>query len=310
MLLSTACRATAPKGRTLPSARTISARRCLQTDSSPAHAYLRPLLYGKAMQEYEQAEELEGVMSLVLDRKETKNALSVRMVGEIRESIAKVASQPSARVLLLHTPHPGAFCSGADLRERASMSSAAVSAFLDSLRAMLAELEALPIPSIAIVDGVALGGGAELALGCDMRVGGPGTLVGLPEVKLGIIPGAGGTQRMARLVGAGKAKELIFTGRRLEGVEAERIGFLNKLAKAPSTALQEALILSRQIVTSAPLALEAAKRAINAATDGTTSLEPGLDLERALYNPLLGTEDRQEGLRAFKEKRRARFSGR
>lgn len=104
------------------------------------------------------------------------------------------------------------------------MSPSAVSAFLDSLRAMLSELEALPIPTIAIVDGVALGGGAELALGCDLRVGGPSALVGLPEVKLGIIPGAGGTQRMARLIGGGKAKELIYTGRRIEGVEAERIG--------------------------------------------------------------------------------------
>lgn len=260
--------------------------------------------------QYEKAEELEGVMALVLDRKETRNALSVRMVSEIRESIANIAAQSSARVLLLTTPHPGTFCSGADLRERLSMSPTSVHLFLDSLRAMISELEALPIPTIAVIDGPALGGGAELALGCDMRVGGQGTVIGLPEVKLGIIPGAGGTQRLARLMGGARAKEVVFTGRRLGGEEAERIGFLNKFAQPPSTPLQEALLLSRQITTSAPLALAAAKKAIGAATDSTMTLEQGLDLERKLYDPLLGTEDRGEGLRAFKDKRRARFVGR
>ena len=104
------------------------------------------------------------------------------------------------------------------------MSPTSVHLFLDSLRAMISELEALPIPTIAVIDGTALGGGAELALGCDMRVGGQGTVIGLPEVKLGIVPGAGGTQRLARLIGGARAKEVVFTGRRMGGEEAERLG--------------------------------------------------------------------------------------
>ena len=152
-------------------------------------------------------------------------------------------------MLLLHTPH-SAFCAGADLRERKTMSPTQVSDFLNSLRSMLAELEALRIPTVAVVDGFAMGGGTELALGCDIRVGGPGLKMALPEVKLGIIPGAGGTQRLTRLVGPSKAKELIFTGRRIEGPEAERIGLINVLAEQPQTAWEAALILSRQIISS------------------------------------------------------------
>lgn len=127
-------------------------------------------------------------------------------------------------MLLLHTPHPGMFCSGADLRERRTMSPPQVSAFLTSLRDMLHELESLAVPTVAVVDGMALGGGCELALGCDLRVGGPGAVLSLPEAKLGIIPGAGGTQRAARLLGVSRAKELVFTGRRVAADEAERIG--------------------------------------------------------------------------------------
>lgn len=151
----------------------------------------------------------------------------------------------SARLLLLHTPHAGTFCAGADLRERRTMSPTQVSDFLDSLRCLISELESVQVPSIGVVDGYALGGGTEIALGCDLRVGGTyippvpdhheciegwlmvvgsGTIMSLPEAKLGIIPGAGGTQRMTKLVGIAKAKELIYTGKRVNGPEAERIG--------------------------------------------------------------------------------------
>lgn len=216
-----------------------SCRRQLHTPSSPPHAYLQPLL--SSIPTSETSEELEGVMSLVMDRKETRNALSVRMVSELREGIAKVQSDKSyvihlrisqhiridiirARVLLLHTPHPSVFCSGADLRERLTMPPSAVSQFLTNLRSLLSELEALPIPTIAIIDGPALGGGCELALGCDLRVGGEGAIMALPEAKLGIIPGAGGTMRMTKLVGGSRTKELVYTGRRIGGEEAEKIG--------------------------------------------------------------------------------------
>ncbi|WVN88395.1 uncharacterized protein L203_103603 [Cryptococcus depauperatus CBS 7841] len=279
-----------------------TAYRFLSTDPEP-HAYLRPLLESKAAMELS---ELEGVMCLYMNRPKTKNAISVQMVAEMREALTRL-NPANSRVLLLQSSTPGLFCSGADLRERRSMSPMDVSNFLDSLRALLSELEALEIPSIAVIDGYALGGGAELSLGCDLRVGGDNTKIALPETKLGIIPGAGGTQRLTRIVGVSKAKELIYTGRHIQGAEAKDIGLLNTFALPPSSAQEASLILVRQIITSAPLALASAKRAISFAPE--LPLEEGLDLERRVYNGLLDTEDRQEGLKAFAEKRKARFTG-
>ncbi|KAK8864470.1 hypothetical protein IAR55_001720 [Kwoniella newhampshirensis] len=282
--------------------------RSISTPTSAPHAFLRPLL-ASTSDAISTEHELKGVMCLVLNRPETRNALSVRMVGEMREAIAKLSStcEPT-RLLLLQPSQPGLFCAGADLRERRTMSPAAVSSFLDSLRSLLSEIEGLAMPSVAVMDGFALGGGAELALGCDLRVGGQNTKIALPETKLGIIPGAGGTQRLTHLVGVAKAKELVFTGRHIDGVEAHRIGLLNIYAQPPSTPFKSSLILARLILTSAPLALSAAKSAINAAP--YLSLADGLDLERGIYNGLLDTDDRQEGLRAFAEKRKATFKGR
>jgi len=167
--------------------------------------------------------DLEGVFAIVMDRPEARNALSVQMVDEMRAAIAKLSTDPAARVVLLHSTGP-VFCAGADLRERKTMTQPQVAAFLDALNAMVCELEDLPLPTVAIVPGPALGGGTELALGCDLRVGGKETSFALPETKLGIIPGAGGTQRMTKLVGMSKAMELIFTGRKVGADEAARIG--------------------------------------------------------------------------------------
>ncbi|ODN82014.1 hypothetical protein L202_02342 [Cryptococcus amylolentus CBS 6039] len=294
-------------------------RRSLSTQSE-SHAFLRPLLSTRSDSALS---ELEGVLCLTLNRPKTKNALSVQMVAEMREALTRIETH-NARLLLLESSTPSIFCSGADLRERRTMSPLDVSNFLDSLRGLLGELEDVPVPTVAVVDGYALGGGAELALASDLRVGGENTKMALPEAKLGIIPGAGGTQRLTRLVGPSKAKELIFTGRHVNGPEAERIGelydhvrddtadvcvgILNIYAQSPSSAREASLILARQILSSAPLALAAAKSAIDGATD--SSLDAGLTLEREMYNSLLDTYDRQEGLKAFAEKRRAIFTGR
>ncbi|RSH87286.1 hypothetical protein EHS25_003195 [Saitozyma podzolica] len=296
-----------PLPRLRPLLRPLLRPRAYSIASKP-HAYLTPFLSHPSLEFAGNTEGLQGVSCLVMDRPEVKNALSTRMVMEMRESIASVSEDKSARLLLLHTPHPAIFCAGADLRERRTMSSGQVAAFLDSLRSLLMEMEELRVPTIAVVDGFAMGGGCELALGCDLRVGGEHTKLALPETKLGIIPGAGGTQRLTHLVGAARAKELIFTGKRIDGSEAERIGLVNVCAKSPNTAMDEALLLCSQILTSAPLALAAAKSAITSAPH--LPLPAGLDLERTLYDPLLLTEDRQEGLRAFAEKRTARFQGR
>jgi len=183
-----------------------------------------------------------------------------------------------------------------------------VNKFLSDLRAALSKLESLPCPTIAAIDGPALGGGLEMALSCDLRVAGAHvSKIGLPETKLGIIPGAGGTQRLTRLLGVSKAKDLIFTGRMLSAAQALQTGLVDYVSEPNTLGFDRALELAGEISVNAPLALQAAKRAISRAPE--LSLEPGLDFERASYEPLLHTKDRLEALEAFKAKRAPVFKG-
>ncbi|PSS35410.1 hypothetical protein PHLCEN_2v1565 [Hermanssonia centrifuga] len=202
----------------------------------------------------------------------------------------------------------GSFCAGADLAERRTMSQAQVDKFLLDLRGALGKLESLPMPTIAAIDGPALGGGLEMALACDLRVAGHSvTKIGLPETKLGIIPGAGGTQRLTRLLGLSKAKNLIFTARSLNAAEALDYGVVDYVSDEGTSAVDRALRLAEEISSNAPLALRAAKQAISRAPD--LALEQGLDFERASYEGLLTSKDRLEALEAFKEKRPPVFKG-
>ncbi|PCH37616.1 ClpP/crotonase, partial [Wolfiporia cocos MD-104 SS10] len=208
----------------------------------------------------------------------------------------------------LCTSLPGSFCAGADLIERRSMSKPQVDKFLLDLRGALATLENLPVPTIAVIDGPALGGGLETSLACDLRVAGHSvTKIGLPETRLGIIPGAGGTQRLTRLLGLSRAKNLIFTARSLSASEALDFGLVDYVSTADSSAVDKALELAAEIALNAPLALRAAKQAISRAPE--LGLESGLDFERTAYEPLLKTSDRIEALEAFKEKRAPVFKG-
>jgi methylglutaconyl-CoA hydratase len=235
-------------------------------------------------------------------------AVRLSVTQQLDECLDIVRFDDSVRVLVLNSSTAGSFCAGADLAERRTMSKGQVSKFLADLRTALSKLESLPMPTIAAIDGPALGGGLELALACDLRVAGHSvTKIGLPETKLGIIPGAGGTQRATRLLGLSKAKDLIFTGRTLTAVEAENIGLVDYVSKEGTPAIDRALSLADEIAANAPLALRSAKLAITRAPE--LSLEPGLDFERAAYEPLLQTEDREEALRAFKEKRKPVFKG-
>jgi methylglutaconyl-CoA hydratase len=200
----------------------------------------------------------------------------------------------------------GVFCAGADLRERADMSKAEVAAFVDGLRAAFAGVAALPMPVIAAVDGVALGGGCELALAADLRVAGAAAVLGLPETGLAIIPGAGGTQRLPRLVGVARAKELIFTGRRVAAADAAAMGLVDALAPAGG-AQARALELAAAMLDKGPLALRAAKAAIDGGMG--VDLATGLRMEEAYYAHVIPTRDRLEGLAAFREKRKPAFTG-
>ncbi|KAJ2720334.1 hypothetical protein GGI07_004673 [Coemansia sp. Benny D115] len=250
-----------------------------------------------------------GILTLTLNRSRAKNAISRKLLAELRQALGQIRGDTDARVVVLRSAVAGVFCAGADLKERATMDAAEVRQFLEGLKAALVELEGLPQPTVAALDGAALGGGLELALCCDLRVAGRRAVVGLPETSLGIIPGAGGTVRLARLVGAARAKALVFTARRLQGAQAQQWGVVDDVATgdAEEAAYERALEWAREILPNAPVAVRMAKRAIDHAA--TAHPAAALDIEQLCYAQVLSTEDRLEGLRAFKEKRKPVYRG-
>lgn len=265
---------------------------------------LAPELKGDAFLEY--IPEYPGITSLALNRPKSKNAISVNLLKELGECLDRVHFDNTTRVLIVKSTSPDAFCAGADLVERRSMSQIQVNKFLSDLRAALGKLENLPMPTIAAIDGPALGGGLELSLACDLRVAAQNvTKIGLPETSLGIIPGAGGTQRATRILGISKAKDLIYTARMMSSSEALEWGLIDYVSE--TTAYERSIELAEKISRNAPLALRAAKQAISRSED--LALEAGLDFERTSYETLLPTKDRIEALNAFKEKRRPHFKG-
>lgn len=247
-----------------------------------------------------------GIALLGLDRPAAKNALGRQLLGEFRQALADLRFDPAARVLVVHSLVPGVFCAGADLKERAGMSQAETAAFVHGLRSAFTELEDLPMPVIAALDGAAFGGGLELALAADLRVAGADAKLGLVETALAIIPGAGGTQRLPRLIGTSRAKELIFTARRIGAAEAERLGLVDRVAPA-NGALDAALALAREILPNGPVALRLAKQAVNRGLE--LDRDSGLAFEQACYAQVIPTKDRLEGLAAFREKRKPLYRG-
>jgi enoyl-CoA hydratase/carnithine racemase len=236
-----------------------------------------------------------------------RNAINRALAAELEANVARASGDRAIRAVVLTGTGEKAFCAGADLKERSGMSEDDVRQFLERLRRMLRAIELSDAVFVAAINGAALGGGTELALACDLRVAAPHAEMALTEVRLGIIPGGGGTQRLARLIGAGRAKDLILTGRRVGAEEALGMGLVNRVAPAGGL-LAAALELTQLISQNAPLALAAAKHAIDEGAD--LALEAGLKLELAKYELVLDSEDRLEGLRAFAEKRQPRFQGR
>jgi len=186
------------------------------------------------------------------------------------------------------------------------MSQAEAAAFVQGLRDAFTELEDLPMPVLAALEGAAFGGGLELALAADLRIAGAEARMGLVETSLAIIPGAGGTQRLPRLIGAARAKELIFSARRIDAAEAERLDLVDRVAPAGS-ALEAALALAREILPNGPVALRMAKLAVNRGLE--MDRNSGLAFERACYAQVIPTKDRLEGLAAFREKRKPQYRG-
>ncbi|WP_141589732.1 enoyl-CoA hydratase-related protein [Myxococcus sp. AB056] len=242
-----------------------------------------------------------------IDGESRRNAISRAMLKELGELVARVSSGRDVRAVVITGAGDKAFCAGADLKERATMAEDEVRAFLDGLRRTFRAIEKSDCVFIAAINGAALGGGTELALACDLRVAAPAAELGLTEVKLGIIPGGGGTQRLARLVGPGRAKDLILTARRINAAEAFSVGLANRLAPEGHL-LAVAYGLAESVVENAPIAVATAKHAIDEGTG--LELDDALALELRKYEEILKTEDRLEGLRAFAEKRAPVYKGR
>jgi enoyl-CoA hydratase/carnithine racemase len=242
-----------------------------------------------------------------IDGESRRNAISRAMLKELGELVQRVSSSRDVRAVVLTGAGDKAFCAGADLKERAGMSEPEVRAFLDGLRDTFRAIEKSDCVFIAAINGAALGGGTELALSCDLRLAAPAAELGLTEVKLGIIPGGGGTQRLARLVGPGRAKDLILTGRRVGSAEALTLGLINRLAPE-GRVVDVAVEVAEIIANNAPIAVAAAKHAIDEGL--ALELDDALKLELQKYELTLTTEDRKEGLRAFAEKRAPKYQGR
>jgi enoyl-CoA hydratase len=249
--------------------------------------------------------EEDGVEILVL-KNPPVNALSTALLADLDHRVSEMAADPKVRAVVL-TGDGQYFSAGADVKELATVELSSAADVARKGLAVYAHLAALPQPVIASINGLAIGGGLELALACDLRIAGESAKLGAPEVGLGLIPAYGGTQRLPRLVGVAKAKELIFTGAMISAAEALRIGLVNKTVPAGQE-LRAARDLAHTIAQKAPKAVQAAKRAIAEGLDGP--LAPGIEKETQLFeSEVLPTEDLAEGLIAFAERRPPKFKG-
>ncbi|RZC43321.1 methylglutaconyl-CoA hydratase, mitochondrial [Asbolus verrucosus] len=253
----------------------------------------------------------KGIVVFAFNRPKQKNAFSANFVHELNTALYKVSVDTSARVLLLRSLVPGVFCAGADLKERATMPQEQVGQFVAGLRSLMDKIHNLPIPVIGAIDGLALGGGLEISLACDIRVASSEAKMGLVEGRLAVIPGAGGTQRLPRLINPSVAKELIYTARIIDGATAQDLGIVSHVVPQNSNgnaAYVKSLEIAREILPNGPIAIQMAKKAINKGTQ--VDLSTGLAIEEACYAQIIPTKDRIEGLQAFQEKRKPNYTGR
>jgi enoyl-CoA hydratase/carnithine racemase len=244
---------------------------------------------------------------LTLNRPEVMNSFNFQLLRALRDKVEILRHAKNIRAVIITGAGDKAFSAGADLKEKAILKPAEVKEYILTIRNLFTSIEELPQPVIAAVNGIALGGGTELALASDIRIASKDASMGLTEARWAIVPGAGGTQRLPRLVGRGLAKELIFTGRRVEAEEALTIGLVNRSC-TKETLLDECMQMADMICETGPIAIEQAKQAINYGME--TDLHTGLAIESNAYWMTIPTEDRQEGLAAFREKRKPVYKGR
>lgn len=246
----------------------------------------------------------DGLAILTINRPDVRNALDFETWGEIRNATRELKLNDEVRVIILTGAGGKAFASGADIK---SLQTRTVKEQMESeTNDILTEIAMLNKPVIAAVDGYALGGGCELSMACDIRIATKKSKFGQPETNLGIIPGAGGTQRLQRLVGIGKAKELIFTGDIITAEEAHNIGLVQKIVE-DGMVLEAAREMAKKIMVKGPVAVTLAKMAINVGAN--TDLQSALYFERYAQAIAFSTEDKEEGIQAFLDKRKSEFKG-
>lgn len=249
----------------------------------------------------------DGVAVLTIDRPKALNALNSTTIAEIREAALKLAEDPGVRVLLVTGGGEKAFVAGADIREMHSLGAMEAKAFAARFQEALSALESLRVPVIAVVNGYCLGGGLELALACDWIVASEDAVLGLPEVGLGVIPGGGGTQRLARLVGRARAMDLLATGRQVKAQAALDMGLVNTV-HPKGELMEEAMRVAEKIASNGPLAVKLVKEAVHRGLN--LDLDSGCAMESQIFGLCFSTSDQKEGMGAFIEKRPPRYEGR
>ncbi|OLN30937.1 enoyl-CoA hydratase/isomerase family protein [Desulfosporosinus metallidurans] len=248
----------------------------------------------------------EGIAILTLNRPAVLNALNDQVFNELADAASTLTADPSVRVVII-TGGEKVFAAGADIGQMASATAVDVTTSDKPSHRAFQLIENMPKPVIAAIAGYALGGGCELTLVADVRIAADNAQFGLPEIKLGILPGAGGTQRLPRLIGSGRAKELIFSGDFIKAEEALRIGLVNKVVPADQL-FDEAKKMAKRFAARGAVALRMAKSSVNEGL--RMDLEAGLQYEHKCFSLLFATEDQKEGMKAFLEKRPAKFQGR
>ena len=248
----------------------------------------------------------EGIATVTFNRPKALNALNDALLTELSHALDEISTREDIRVLVLTGAGDKAFIAGADISELATFNSLQGRLFAKKGHDVIGKLQALTIPVIAAVNGFALGGGSEMALACDFIYASEAAKFGLPEITLGIIPGFGGTQRLTKLIGKNRAKEMIFTGKMISAAEAMTMGMVNKVC-APEALMDDVMKTAKSIAAKGQVSLRAAKYAVNAAQD--VDITTGCNIEIDAFALCLASEDSKEGTRAFLEKRKAEFKG-